>query len=120
MVIKMKMPISMMVYIIKKLIEDRMYFSIASSSMDLRFKFTPLSESNDWAVEIELGAIDCVGRLSYAFYDRLDVDISKAFDYTDSEPGYDAISFIMDFKNHPEDFQTILIRDKNPDLDFWA
>lgn len=114
----MKMPISMMVYIIKKLIEDKMYFSISSSSMDLRFKFTP--SSSGWAVEIELGAIDCVGRLSYAFYDRLDVDISKAFDYTDTEPGYDAISFILDYKNRPEDFQTILIRDKNPDLNFWA
>ena len=117
MVIKMKMRIDVMVYILNKLIEDKKQFTISSPAMDLRFMFT-YTHNDKWFVEISLGAIDYVGRLSFSYSDKLDADIFRVFDFGGDEDGYDVIGFIMDYKNRPEDFQTILIRDKNPDLNF--
>ena len=117
MVIEMKMPISGMVYILNKLIEDKKQFTISSSAMDLRFMFT-YTGYDKWFVEISLGAIDYVGRLSFSYCDKLDADIFRVFDFGGDEDGYDAIGFTLDYTDHAENFQSILIRDKNPDLNF--
>lgn len=119
MVIKMKMPIRMMAYIISKLIKDKKEFTITSSAMDLRFKFSPVS-GGMWLLEISLGAVDYVGRLSFSYFDRLDADVYKAHDFEGDTDGYDAIGLSMDCSDRLDCSQNILIRDKDPELFFKA
>lgn len=111
MVIKMKMPISMMFYIINKLIADKKGFTISSFSMDLRFKFSPVSDDT-WCVEIFLGAVDCTGCLSLSYFHWLEVDIIRDAD------NYDKLLFSLYNSGMKNTMQDIAIHDKYPDISF--
>lgn len=120
MVIKMKMPISMMVYIIRKLIADKKDFTIISPSMDLRFEFAPTT-GGMWYVATILDSVGQGEALSYSYFEDLDVDTFRDLDLKDGEiEGYDVLSFILHCRYDVDVSQEIIIRDKNPELIFEA
>lgn len=120
MVIKMKMPISMMIYIISKLIDDKKDFSIISPSMDLRFEFAP-TEGGMWYVATILDSVGQGEALSYSYFENLNVDTFRVLDIKDGETvGRDVLSFILHSRYDVDVSQEILIRDENPELIFEA
>ena len=110
----------MMVYIIRKLIDDKKDFTIISPSMDLRFEFAP-TEGRMWYVATILDSVGQGEALSYSYFEDLDVDTFRDLDLKDGEiEGYDVLSFILHCRYDVDVSQEIIIRDKNPELMFEA
>ena len=121
----MKMPVSMMVYLIEKLIEDKKMFLITSVSMDLRFCFKYSYDFSQWVVKIYLGTSEyssplSTSLLSISFFDNLYIQRRYADDPMDSSRSYDILEFMMHSAGSPSlsmPSSTISIWDESPDLE---
>ena len=116
----MKMPVSMMVYLIEKLIEDKKTFLITSISMDLRFHFKYSEDFGQWVVKIYLGSSEYSSPLSLSFFDSLHVRRMYADDPMDSSRSYDILEFMMHSAGSPSlsmPSSTLSIWDEFPDLE---
>ena len=96
-----------MIYIIRKLIDDKKDFTIISPSMGLRFEFAPTT-GGMWYVATILESVGNI--LTYSYFNDLDVDIEEQ----------EVISIILHCRYDVSVSQEILIRDKNPELIFEA
>lgn len=121
----MKMPVSMMVYLIEKLIEDKKTFLITSISMDLRFHFKYSEDFSQWVVKIYLGTSEyssplSTSLLSISFFDNLHVQRRYADHPMDSSRSYDILEFMMHSAGSPSlsmPSSTLSIWEESPDLE---
>ena len=116
----MKMPVSMMVYLIEKLIEDKKMFLITSASMDLRFHFKYSEDFGQWVVKIYLGSSEYSHPLSLSFFDDIHVQRRYADYPMDSSKSYDILEFVLCSAGSPSlsmPSSTLSIWDESPDLE---
>ena len=114
------MPVSMMVYLIEKLIEDKKMFLITSTSMDLRFHFKYSEDFSQWVVKIYLGTSEYSSPLSLSFFDSLHVRRMCVDCPTDSSRNCDILEFLMHSAGSPSlsmPSSTLSIWEESPDLE---